>query len=86
MVYALGGKTNLTAEDLRIDHPYNTYLYTGLTPGPISNPGLSSLKAALSPADSPYYYYVLDPNSDPVAHHFSKTYEEHLKFLDSLED
>ena len=82
MVYALGGKTDLTAEDLRIDHPYNTYLYTGLTPGPISNPGLSSLKAALSPADSPYYYYVLDPAAG--AHHFSKTYEEHQAFIASL--
>lgn len=82
MVYALGGKADLTAEDLRIDHPYNTYLYTGLTPGPISNPGLSSLTAALSPADSPYYYYVLDPAAG--AHHFSKTYEEHQAFIASL--
>jgi len=84
MVYALGGKTDLTAEDLRIDHPYNTYLYTGLTPGPISNPGLSSLKAALAPADSPYYYYVLDPSAGE--HHFSTTYEEHQAFIASMGD
>ena len=82
MVYALGGKTDLTAEDLRIDHPYNAYLYTGLTPGPIFNPGLSSLKAALEPAESPYYYYVLDPSTGD--HHFSKTYEEHQAFIASL--
>jgi len=82
MVYALGGKTDLTAEDLRIDHPYNTYLYTGLTPGPIANPGLSSLKAALEPAESNYYYYVLDPSAGD--HHFSTTYEEHQAFIASL--
>ena len=82
MVYALGGKTDLTAEDLRIEHPYNTYLNTGLTPGPISNPGLSSLKAALDPQDTPYYYYVLDPSAGE--HHFSTTYEEHQAFIASM--
>ena len=82
MVYALGGKTDLTAEDLRIEHPYNTYLNTGLTPGPISNPGLSSLKAALDPEDTSYYYYVLDPSAGE--HHFSKTYEEHQAFIASM--
>ena len=82
MVYALGGKTDLTAEDLRIEHPYNTYLNTGLTPGPISNPGLSSLQAALDPQDTPYYYYVLDPSAGE--HHFSTTYEEHQAFIASM--
>jgi len=82
MVYALG-KTDITAEDLRIDHPYNTYLYTGLTPGPIANPGLSSLKAALDPSSTNYYYYVLDPATG--VHHFSRTYEEHQAFIRSLE-
>ena len=86
VIYALGGKTNLTPEDMTVDSPYNTYTNTGLTPGPIASPGLASIKAALEPADTEFYYYVLDPNSDPVAHHFSKTYEEHLKFLESLED
>ena len=84
MVYALGGKTDLTAEDLRIEHPYNTYLNTGLTPGPISNPGLSSLKAALAPKDTNYYYYVLDPSAGE--HHFSTTYEEHQAFIASMGD
>ena len=82
MVYALGGKTDLTPEDLRIEHPYNTYLNTGLTPGPISNPGLSSLQAALNPKDTPYYYYVLDPSAGE--HHFSRTYEEHQAFIASM--
>ena len=84
MVYALGGKTNLTADDLKIDHPYNTYLYTGLTPGPIANPGLASLKAALNPQTTNYYFYVLDPAAG--AHHFSTTYEEHQEFIRSLSE
>ena len=76
--YALGAhKEALTSADLQIDSPYNTYLYSGLVPGPIANPGLACLKAALDPADSPYYYYVLDPEEGE--HDFSKTYEEHEK-------
>lgn len=76
IIYALGEhKEELTAEDLAIDSPYNTRLYAGLVPGPISNPGLDSIKAALDPADSDFYYYVLDPDSH--LHDFSKTYEEH---------
>ena len=74
--YALGEhKEALTAEDLQIDSPYNTYTNAGLVPGPISNPGLASIKAALNPADTGYYYYVLDPSKG--CHDFSKTYEEH---------
>ena len=75
IVYALDGKTDLTAEDLRVDSPYNTYTHTGLTPGPISNPGLSSLEAALEPADTNYYYYVLDPTVG--SHIFATTQAEH---------
>ena len=75
IIYALNGKTDLTAEDLRVDSPYNTYTNVGLTPGPISNPGLNSLRAALEPADTNYYYYVLDPTAG--SHVFSTTQEEH---------
>jgi UPF0755 protein len=82
VVYALGGKTDLTKEDLQVDHPYNTYKYEGLVPGPISNPGLLSLKSALKPSEEKYYYYVLDPSVGE--HHFSKTYQEHLDFIESL--
>lgn len=78
IVYALDGKTTLTAEDLQVDSPYNTYKHTGLTPGPISNPGLNSLKAALYPNNTNYYYYVLDPATGE--HHFSRTLEEHNAF------
>ena len=83
IVYALGGKTDLTAEDLRIDSPYNTYTNTGLTPGAISNPGLASLKAALNPETTNYYYYVLNPAEG--VHKFSTTLDEHNAFIASLE-
>lgn len=75
IVYALGGKTNLTKDDLKVDSPYNTYLNTGLTPTPIANPGLTSLKAALNPEHTNYYFYVLDPNEG--SHQFSTSREEH---------
>jgi len=75
-IYALGEhKETLTAEDLAIDSPYNTRLYPGLVPGPISNPGLESIMAALNPEDTSYYYYVLNPEEG--LHDFSKTLEEH---------
>ena len=83
IVYALDGKTDLTTEDLKIDSPYNTYLNTGLTPGAITNPGLASLKAALNPASTNYYFYVLDPAVG--THHFTTTYDEHQAFIASLE-
>lgn len=79
IVYALDGKTDLTREDLQTDHPYNTYTRIGLTPGPISNPGLSSLKAALNPENHNYYYYVLNPSTG--MHQFSTTYEEHSNYV-----
>lgn len=74
-------KAELTYEDLKIDSPYNTYLYTGLPIGPISNPGLSSLKAAIWPENTSYYYYALDTDG---LHHFSKNAQEHEEFLESL--
>ncbi len=61
--------------DTSLDSPYNTYLHTGLTPTPIANPGLVSLKAALDPASHNYYYYVLNPTTN--RHEFSTTLEEH---------
>ena len=79
IIYALNGKTDLTSEDMRVDSPYNTYLYVGLTPGPISNPGLASIKAALNPAKTDFYYYVLNPAVG--THQFSKTLEEHEGYV-----
>ena len=65
-----------------IDSPYNTYLVTGLPAGPIANPGLASIKAALDPETTNYYYYALGKEG---VHHFSKTLEEHTAFVNSDE-
>ena len=77
IIYALGGKTNLTSEDMAVESPYNTYTNEGLPPGPIANPGLASIEAALNPESTGYYYYVLNPEKG--AHDFSKTLAEHEK-------
>ncbi len=77
IVYAQGGDAEKI--DTKLDSPYNTYLYPGLTPGPIANPGLASLKAALSPASHNYYYYVLNPSTG--MHQFSATLEEHNRWI-----
>ncbi|MCB1145258.1 MAG: endolytic transglycosylase MltG [Leptospiraceae bacterium] len=63
-------------KDLEIDSPYNTYKNKGLPPGPISNPGLSSLRAALKPEKHDFYFYVAKPDG---SHYFAKNYREHLK-------
>ena len=81
LVYALGGKTSLTVEDKAIDSPYNTYTRTGMTPGPIANPGLASIEAALNPETTSYYYYVLNPSTG--VHDFSKTLAEHDKKVEN---
>ena len=82
LVYALGGKSDLTEQDKKVDSPYNTYTKKGMIPGPISNPSQNSLAAALKPDATDYHYYAYDPATEE--HHFSKTYEEHLDFLASL--
>jgi len=61
-------------DDTRIESPYNTYLHAGLPPGPICNPGLESILAALYPKDSDYWYYLSTPEGETI---FSKTFEEH---------
>ncbi len=81
LVYVTG-KSPITLEDLKLDSPYNTYLYKGLIPGAISNPGVASLNAALSPENTEYYYYALDPAAG--SHRFFKTYKAHQDFLNSL--
>lgn len=65
---------NITKKDLLTDTPYNTYRRRGLTPGPIANPGLESLKAVLYPEDCQYLYFV---SRNDGTHYFSKTLSEH---------
>ena len=65
----------ITASDLKIDSPYNTYLYAGLPPGPIGSPGREAIQAALTPLDSPYWFYLSDPLTKKTI--FSVTLEEH---------
>jgi UPF0755 protein len=65
---------NIRKKDLSYDSPYNTYVRKGLPPGPIANPGLSSLLAALEPADTDYLYFVSKNNGE---HYFSATLDEH---------
>ena len=83
IVYARGGGNSLvTYKELQIDSPYNTYKHTGLTPGPICSPSLSSIKAVLSPAQTNYLYYVASPKKDGT-HNFSSTVEQFEKDRDA---
>ena len=67
-------KDRLRTKDLKLDSPYNTYLYPGLPPSPICNPGRETLEAALFPADVKYLYFV---SKNDRSHHFSRTFREH---------
>jgi UPF0755 protein len=84
-----GPKKRLMFSDLKFESLYNTYLHKGLPPGPINNPGLSSILAALNPEKHNYLYFAAKGDG---SHRFSATFEEHKKnadlyrqFLDSLE-
>ncbi|MFS0839812.1 endolytic transglycosylase MltG [Paenibacillus sp. 1P03SA] len=76
--YALGKqKERLLESDLKIESPYNTYKNPGLPPGPIASPSLASIKAALYPAESKYFYYVTKKDGSQ-GHLFGETYAQHL--------
>lgn len=82
--YALGRQANgswwkqgLTHADLALDSPYNTYLYPGLPPGPIANPGLASLQAVAQPAESAFLYFRAACDGSG-RHQFAVTFEEHV--------
>ena len=71
-------KSPLTLNDLKVESPYNTYLYSGLPPTPICNPDLDSLRAASFPAESPYLYFRAACDGSG-RHNFAITFEEHLE-------
>lgn len=73
---------NLTRENLTFDSPYNTYRYSGLPPGPIANPGRSSLEAAADPASVPYLYFV---SRNDGTHAFAATLEEHNRNVEEFQ-
>lgn len=74
VIYALGERRRLLFADYEIDHPYNTYRNSGLPPGPITNPSLSSIRAVLNPEEHDYLFMVATPEG---THRFSRTYREH---------
>jgi UPF0755 protein len=79
VLYAKGvWQSSVSLDDRKINSPYNTYLHTGLPPGPIANPGIKAIDAALQPADTGYFFYL----SDPQGHnHYAKTNEEFARLL-----
>lgn len=76
-------KENLTNEDFEIDSPYNTYKYPGLPEGCICCPGLKSIRAALNPSDTNYYFFVLGSDG---ATHFFESYNDFISFVNSQDE
>ncbi len=82
VIYALGGLDRpLSHSDLDVNSPYNTYRHPGLPPGPINNPGRSSILAALFPADVNYLYFVAKGDG---SHIFSVDLEEHNRAINKI--
>ncbi|MCI8870784.1 MAG: endolytic transglycosylase MltG [Lawsonibacter sp.] len=78
ILYVTGG----TEVDVNADTPYNTRTHQGLPPGPIANPGMESINAAMHPANEKYYYYAL---GDDNLHHYYQTYDGLSKFISTQE-
>jgi UPF0755 protein len=74
--YAIGERRRLFNRDYQFVHPYNTYRISGLPPGPINNPALSSIRAALFPEDHDYFFMVATPEG---VHTFTRTYADHRR-------
>jgi len=77
----------ITRSDKKLSSPFNTYLYSGLPPHPISNPGVDAVLAVLDPVATPYWYYLSDPESKKTI--FSRTLDEHndniVKYLNTTD-
>jgi len=77
VIYSLGYHVDVVLnKHLEIDSPYNVYKYKGLPVGPIANPGIDCIKAALNPAKTDYLYYILQEDS---SHYFTNNYDDFLK-------
>lgn len=77
LAYVLGvNKPQYSYEDTQVESPYNTYRNDGLTPGPITNPGLKAIEAAIYPEQTEYKYFLTATDGTTV---FAKTYNEHLR-------
>jgi UPF0755 protein len=70
------GSSELTISDLKVDNPYNTYTRKGLPIGPINNPGIETITAAMNPVDSPYLFYLHDAQGKI---HYAKDFQQHKK-------
>lgn len=80
--YILGyPKPHISIEDTKLPSPYNTYMHVGLPPGPIANPGMKSMEAVLNASSTDYLFFVADKEGH---HHFTKTYEEHMKVVETI--
>lgn len=76
--YVTGRKnTDVLVSETEVDSPYNTYKYLGLPEGPISNPGIESIKAAINPKSNDYWYYLSKPETKETI--FSRTHKEHIQ-------
>ncbi|SDL22917.1 endolytic transglycosylase MltG [Lacicoccus qingdaonensis] len=77
VLYALGEHQERTLfEDLEVEDPYNTYINSGLPPGPIASPGIESLQSTLNPSNTNYYYFLADSEGN---NHFAETFEGHIE-------
>ena len=74
-------KEDVSYADTEIESPYNTYQHMGLPPGPVANPGLASIEAVLSPANTNYLYFVADREGH---HHYSRSYSDHLMLVEQV--
>jgi len=82
VLYALHRTSgSITSKDLQVNSPYNTYLHTGLPPGPISNPGLLAISACVHPANTDYLYYVSSPSGKI---YYSRTLAGHLRQIQQI--
>lgn len=71
-------RERISYNDLEVDSPYNTYMYTGLGPGPVNSPSEDSIDAAINPEDTEYMYFLADLETGDV--YFSETFDQHLEY------